>query len=397
MELLRRDAELRAEAELEAVREARGGVPVHDGGVHVAQEVVGVRLVGRDYALRMLGAVAVYVLDGGLDVGDDLDGHGKAEIFVRPVGLGGRDHALGVARRGLVAVELHVLVRERLQKRLEVLLSPVLLHQQGLGGVADAGALGLGVYDYGLGHRVVSALVHVDVAVAGAGLQDGHGGVHHGVVYEPRAAAGDDEVDVLPQLEHAVDGLVARVLDQADRVGRDAGGFQRLAHDAHQRRVRLIRRGAAAQEHRTAGLEGQRRGVHRDVRPRLVDDADDAHRHADLADDEPVGAGPLVHHAPDGVGQRRHLVQALGHAGYAVGVEHQAVEQGLGHAALAALGHVFFIGREDLRRLFDQSLCHGTQRLVFSLSAKLGDFEARGLCGLCAFDECFHSVTSVSV
>ena len=154
VELLRRDAELRAEAELEAVREARGGVPVHDGGVHVAQEVVGVRLVGRDYALRMLGAVAVYVLDGGLDVGDDLDGHGEAEIFVRPVGLGGRYHALGVLRRGLVAVELHVLVRERLQKRLEVLLSPVLLHQQGLGGVADAGALGLGVYDYGLGHRV---------------------------------------------------------------------------------------------------------------------------------------------------------------------------------------------------------------------------------------------------
>ena len=47
----------------------------------------------------------------------------------------------------------------------------------------------------------------------------------------------------------------------------------------------------AAQQHRVAGLQAQRRGVDRHVRPRLVDDGDHAQRDSNLAELEPVRPG----------------------------------------------------------------------------------------------------------
>ena len=117
---------------------------------------------------------------------------------------------------------------------------PILLHQQGLGGVADAGALGLGVYHYGLRHGVICALVDVDVAVAGTCLEYRHGGLLNRVVDEPRAAARDDEVDITAQSEHLVDHVVALLLDEADGVGGDARALKRVAHYAHLGGVGLI-------------------------------------------------------------------------------------------------------------------------------------------------------------
>ena len=68
----------------------------------------------------------------------------------------------------------------------------------------------------------------------------------------------------------------------------------------------------AAQHDRVAGLQAQRGGVDRDVRPRLVDDRDDAERHAHLAHVEPVGQPVAVDHLADRVGQRRDRARAVG-------------------------------------------------------------------------------------
>ena len=84
------------------------------------------------------------------------------------------------------------------------------------------------------------------------------------------------------------------------------------ARDPRQHRVGVRGRRGAAQHDRVAGLQAQRRGVDRHVRPRLVDDGDDAERHAHLAHVEPVGEPAAVEHLADRVGQRGDRAHAVG-------------------------------------------------------------------------------------
>ena len=66
---------------------------------------------------------------------------------------------------------------------------------------------------------------------------------------------------------------------------------------------------------RVARLQAQRRGVDRDVRPRLVDDGDDAERDAHLAHVEPVGQPPALDDLADRIGQRGDRAGAVGDRG----------------------------------------------------------------------------------
>ena len=63
----------------------------------------------------------------------------------------------------------------------------------------------------------------------------------------------------------------------------------------------------AAQDDRVARLQAQRRGVDRHVRARLVDDRDDAERHAHLAHVQAVRQATALDHLADRVGERGDL------------------------------------------------------------------------------------------
>ena len=83
---------------------------------------------------------------------------------------------------------------------------------------------------------------------------------------------------------------------------------------------------ATAQDGRIAGLEAQRTGIARHVRPALVDDADDAERHAHALDPQPVRTHPVRHDRADGIRERRDLLDADGHRLDARSIETQPVE-----------------------------------------------------------------------
>ena len=94
--------------------------------------------------------------------------------------------------------------------------------------------------------------------------------------------------------EHQADRLAVGGRHELD------GGFgqARRAQAARQARLdgaaRVVAVRAAAQDRGVAGLEAQRAGVGRHVRPALVDDADDAERHAHALDVEAVGPRPAA-------------------------------------------------------------------------------------------------------
>ena len=98
-----------------------------------------------------------------------------------------------------------------------------------------------------------------------------------------------------------------------------------------------------------AALERERGDVDGHVRPRLVDRADDAERHAHLGDLHAVRQRAAAHRLPDRVGERDDLEHGVGEALRAApGVERQPVEQPGRQAVLAAVGEVELVGREDV-------------------------------------------------
>ena len=67
--------------------------------------------------------------------------------------------------------------------------------------------------------------------------------------------------------------------------------------------ARMLALRAAAQNDRVAGFQAQRTCVCRNVRPALVDDADNAERHAHALDAQAVGARPVGEHGADRIGK----------------------------------------------------------------------------------------------
>src|SRR2546422_3537589 len=118
------------------------------------------------------------------------------------------------------------------------------------------------------------------------------------------AAPRDDQVDQVVQLEERRDRPTVGGVDELDRVGRPARLLHRLGEHCGDHRVRLNRLAAAAEDHRVARLDAQARGGGGDVRPRLVDEADDTQRDADAGDLDAARSPPRLDNGPDGVRER---------------------------------------------------------------------------------------------
>ncbi len=288
---------------------------------------------------------------------DDADGDDRREVLGRPVLLGGvLDDQIGDgaaasrSRRGCVRrrgrwTPAAASAREHARQELG---GDALVHEQRLGGVAHAGALGLGVEDDRQRLLEVGGGVDVDVAVAGGGVDDGHGGDCLQRVLEALAAARDDQVDAVLLGGELGELLAPAAGDEADAAVGQPGGDGRLGGDLRERGVGVGRRGGAAQDDRVARLQAQRGGVDGDVGARLVDDGDDAERHAHLAHVEAVGQAVAVDHLADGVGERGDLAHRARDRADARLVQAQAVEQRVADVGFARELHVALVGREDL-------------------------------------------------
>ena len=117
-------------------------------------------------------------------------------------------------------------------------------------------------------------------------------------------------------------------LDDLHGIGRQAGAGQAFLDDFCERLVAMDRFRAAAQYRRIATLDAQAGGVDGDVRPRLVNNADDAERHAHLAD---LDAARTVFHVrdfTDRICQRDNLFKSFRHCADGLVRQRQAVQHG---------------------------------------------------------------------
>ena len=249
----------------------------------------------------------------------------------------------GIAAHLAAGVEQHVDQRLQMRRRRRA------IDQQGLGRAADAGAAHLGVQHDGLGHVERGRLVDIDVADAFEMREHRHArfGLH--ARDQALAAARHDDVDgaVEPCEHHADRGAVAR-RHQRDRVLGQVRFAQALRERGMDRARRAMAVRAAAQDHGVAGLERERAGVGGDVRPALVDHADDAERHAHALDRHAVRPRPGFGDLADRIGQARGPRRGRRPSpATRLSSSVEPVEERGVSARRLAVGHVLGIGGQD--------------------------------------------------
>ena len=183
------------------------------------------------------------------------------------------------------------------------------------------------------------------------------------------APARHDHVDVLAHGDELADRCAIRGRDDLYRALRQTGDTQAFMHAGGDRLVRTQGFRAAAQDARIAGLQAQAGSVGGDVGPRFVDDPDHPERDAHATDLDPGRTLLEIAHAPDRIGQRRNLLQALGHRPDPLRRQHEAVEHGGFEPACTRVGHVARVGFEQGGAVAADGRGDGEQRCVLRCRA----------------------------
>ena len=351
MQLVVRDADLRAQAVFEAVGEARRCVDHHRGRVDFAQEAHRVRVVLRDDGVRVLRRIRVDVLDGRIDAVDDLHGEDRRQVFRAPV-LFRRGHEVRVAlqdrQRFRVGAQLDFLRRVQFGQLRQHGRRDRAGDEQRLHRVARAVAVRLRVHRDGQRLGDVRLRVDVDVADAVQVLDHRDGGFLHQARDEALAAARDDDVHEFRHRDQGADGGAVGRLDDLHAVLRQAGAAQAFGHERRERAVAVDGFRTAAQDGGVAALDAQAGRVDRHVRASFVDDADHAQRHAHAAHLDARRAEFQVGDLADRVGQRDDLAQAVHHRGDRLVGQREAVQQRRLQAGGGRRFHVARVGGTEL-------------------------------------------------
>ena len=155
-------------------------------------------------------------------------------------------------------------------------------------------------------------------------------------------------------MQHRAHAFAGGVFDKADGIGGQAVFVQGLTEQFGNRAVAVYGLAAAAQDAGVAGFQAQGGGIGGYVRPRFVDDADDAERYAHFADLKAVRAGAEFVHFSHGVGQGGNLAQAFADVVYARVGKLQAVEHGGVQSFCFGVFHVLAVGGQDCGAVFVQ-------------------------------------------
>ena len=178
----------------------------------------------------------------------------------------------------------------------------------------------------------------------------------------PSPPRGIDEIDEPGEPEQRAHRFAIAGRDDLHRVLGEPGVGEPCAKGRAEGRVGARGLLPAAQEHRVAALDAERRGVDRHVGARLVDDRDDAERNRHLADQDAVRTAGQTGHRADRILLRRHVEQPPHRPFEPLIGERQAIdERRRRRAAFAVLRDVRSVRLEDGGGPFAQPLADGPQ------------------------------------
>ena len=193
----------------------------------------------------------------------------------------------------------------------------------------------------------IGAVVDVDVADAVEVLDHRDARLARQALDQLLAAARDDDVDVIGERHERADRGAVGGVDQLHAGLGQCRVAQAGAHAGSDGAVGNERLRAAAQDAGVAGLDAQCRRVGGHVRPRFVDDAHHAERHAHACHLDAGGSAVAIRDRADRIGERRHRLDALGHLLDQRRVEREPVDES--RVAALRVRQVLAVGRQDRR------------------------------------------------
>ena len=222
--------------------------------------------------------------------------------------------------------------------------------------------------------------------VAGTGFDDRHFGVAHDGLDQTRSSSRHEHVDMASRLHHGGGSGASVLVDGLHQRGFETVGFKHRGDDAQRGSIGAFGGVTASQQRGIARFKAQAGHVHSDVRPGLINHADDAHRYARLGKAQTVGQIVSAHDFADRIRQGGHMAHALGGGGHARHVEQQAVKLARIHAVFLGFEHVQRVGGFDVRSMLVQRVRNGKQQFVFGFGICLCKtlLCACGLIGLAA-------------
>ena len=257
------------------------------------------------------------------------------------------------ARAALAAAQLDARSRSAAAARGRNARRPCRMHEQRFQRVADGRPRGLAVDQQVAAPGRDRPRIDVQMADALVVLDHRHARVLGDEADQALAAARDRQVDSVVSCSSST--IASR---RGPRRASTAAVGQRLLRASASRsaaaiaRLRVERLRSAAQQHRIAGLQAQRRGVGGHVRPRLVDHRDQAERYAHALDAACRSAASRVRvTCPTGSGSAATSRRPRAIRGECARVEAQAVEHAPSVPLARGLRHVQRVGIEDRLRL----------------------------------------------
>ena len=148
------------------------------------------------------------------------------------------------------------------------------MHQQGVQGIADGGALHLGIL--GNGHRLgdVGGFIDIGVADADAAGHHRHGGMLGHIFNQPGAAAWYQQIDTVRHFKQVGYQRPVGVGHKLYRAPGHTGPPRPLGHDGRQHGIGINGFLAAAQDDGIARFQAENGDVHGDIGAALVDSPD---------------------------------------------------------------------------------------------------------------------------
>src|SRR5450631_2434011 len=141
-------------------------------------------------------------------------------------------------------------------------------------------------------------------------------------------------------------------------------GSQTVCQARMNRRARLGALRPAPQDHGVARFQAQSARICSDVGAALVNDADDAQRHADSLNPHAVRPRPLGQNLADRVVEALDILESAGHRLEALIIQTQPIEERSGQTPRPRFTHIALICRQNMQPPLSQRRGGGTQRTI---------------------------------
>ena len=330
----------------------------------------------------MPGSIAADVCNRFFNAANNLYRQNIIQIFRAPVRLLCGFNA-GEDRTGrFISAQNHLLLIEpALDQRQRLLCNPA-VHQKALACVAHRGTRGFRIENDLRRHFKICRLIDIDVAVAHARFNHRHRRMLHHRADQPAAAPGDQYIHIRIEPHQLIGGIARRIRHELDAILRKARLLQRGAHHSSNRLVGMDRLLAAAQDHRIAGFQAQRRGVGCYIGARLKNHCHNAEGHRHLYNLQAVRPVPAGEHLAHRVRQGNNLPHPLRHPRNTGLIQAETVKQSRAHARLLPVGKILRICLQNRSSMFQQSIRDLGKAMIFTSSGSRAQKTLRLLCPL---------------